>query len=145
MPTTTLPEEGQMPRLPLRILATILLLAGLYAQARADSKTIARCGQGFLEEVDGTKVLHLKGTPREMGLQHGTLLKADIVEEIRFLFDVKAKEFKPELLGIKVPLDARRLILSISQLQRKYTPAKYYEELQGIAEGAGLPVEDVIA
>ena len=134
-----------MPRLPLRVLATILLLAGLVSQAGADSKTIARCGRGFLEEVDGTKVLHLKGTPREMGFQHGTLMKADIVEEVRFLFDVKAKEFKPEILGLKVPLDARRMILSISELQRKHTPAKYYEEIRGIAEGSGVPYEDVVA
>jgi predicted choloylglycine hydrolase len=135
-----------MLRSTLRALATlVILVGGLGVPAFADTRTIARCGQGFLEDVDGTRVLHLKGTPREMGIQHGTLLKADIIEEIRFLFDVKAKEFKPELLGIKVPFDARRLILSISQLQRKYTPAKYYEELEGIAEGAGIPVEDVIA
>jgi isopenicillin-N N-acyltransferase like protein len=136
---------GTMLRSTLRALAAILILVGTVSTTLADSRTIARCGQGFLEEVDGTRILHLKGTPREMGFQHGTLLKADVIEEIRFLFDVKAKEFKLELLGIKVPLDARRLILSISQLQRKYTPAKYYEELQGIAEGAGIPVEDVIA
>jgi isopenicillin-N N-acyltransferase like protein len=134
-----------MPRLPIRILASIVFLAALASQASAESRTIARCGKGFLEEVDGTKVLHLKGTPREMGVQHGTLLKADIVEEVRFLFDVKAKEFKPEVFGLKVPLDARRLILSISELQKKHTPARYYEELRGIAEGSGVPYADVVA
>jgi isopenicillin-N N-acyltransferase like protein len=134
-----------MPRLPLRVLATILMLAGLVAQAQADSKTIARCGQGFLEEVDGTRILHLKGTPREMGIQHGTLLKDDIREGIRFLFDVKAKEFKPEVLGVTVPLDVRRMILSISETQRKHTPAKYYDEMRGIAEGSGMSYEDVVA
>ncbi len=134
-----------MLRSTLRPLACLLILAGLASSTLADSRTIARSGKGFLEEVNGTRVLHLKGTPREMGLQHGTLLKADIVEEIRFLFEVKAKEFKPELLGVKVPLDARRLILSIAQLQRKHTPARFYDELQGIADGAGLPVDDVIA
>jgi isopenicillin-N N-acyltransferase like protein len=134
-----------MPRMILLALATILMLAGAAAPSSAETKTVARCGKGFLEEVDGTKVLHLKGTPREMGFQHGTLLKADIREEVRFLFEVKAKEFKPEILGLKVPLDARRLILSISELQRKYTPARYYEELSGIAEGSGVPVGDIVA
>ncbi len=81
----------------LRVLATILSCSWPSPRRWADSKTVARCGQGFLEDVDGTKVLHLKGTPREMGLQHGTLLKDDIREEVRFLFDVKAKEFKPEV------------------------------------------------
>jgi isopenicillin-N N-acyltransferase-like protein len=123
----------------------LILLAGAEAPTFADSRTIARSGKGFLEDVDGTRVLHLKGTPREMGLQHGSLLKADIVEEIRFLFDVKAREFKPEVLGLKVALDPRKMILMISQMERKHTPGRYYEELAGIAEGSGVPVEDVIA
>jgi isopenicillin-N N-acyltransferase-like protein len=134
-----------MPRPPIRFLAMVLILAGSVAPALAGSKTVARCGRGFLEEVDGTKVLHLKGTPREMGFQHGTLLRADIAEEVRFLFDVKAKEFKPEVFGLKVPLDARRMILAISELQRKHTPARFYEELQGIAEGSGVPYQDIVA
>ena len=134
-----------MPRLSFRALAAILTIAGAVAPAFGESKTVARCGPGFLEEVDGARVLHLKGTSREMGFQHGTLLKADIREQVRFLFDVKAKEFKPEILGLKVPLDARRLILSISQLQRKYTPAKYYDEMRGIAEGSGVPLDDIVA
>jgi len=134
-----------MPRLFLRCLVLVLTIAGATTLARADSKTIARCGQGFLEEVDGTRVLHLKGTPREMGVQHGTLLKADITEEVRFLFDVKAKDFKPEILGVKVAVDPRKVILSISELQRKHTPARFYEELRGIAEGSGVPYQDIVA
>ncbi len=134
-----------MPGKAFRALATILMVLGAVAPASAGSKTVAICGRGFLEEVDGTKVLHLKGTPREMGLQHGTLLKDDIREQVRFLFEVKAKEFKPEVAGLKLPLDVKRLILSISELQRKYVPAKYYEEMAGIAEGAGMKVEDVVA
>ena len=134
-----------MLRWSLHALATILTIAGAVAPALAESRTVARCGRGFLEEVDDTKVLHLKGSPREMGLQHGTLLKSDIREQVRFLFDVKAREFKPEILGLKVPLDARRLILSISELQRKHTPARYYDEMRGIADGSGVPLEDIVA
>lgn len=32
-------------------------------------------GNGFLEEIQGSKVLHLKGSPYEMGFQHGKLSK----------------------------------------------------------------------
>ena len=134
-----------MPRLALRLYATTLLLAWSAGPAPAETRTIARSGAGFLEEVDGSKVLHLKGTPREMGLQHGILLKDDIREQIRFLFDVKAKEFKPEVLGLKVPLDARRLILTIAETQRKYVPARFYEELGGIAAGSGVTIEEIVA
>lgn len=36
------------------------------AQAGA-TRTLARSGDGFLEEIDGYRVLHLKGEPYEMG------------------------------------------------------------------------------
>ena len=134
-----------MPRPASRFLAPLLVLAWLSGPALADSRTIARHGAGFLEEVDGSKVLHLKGTPREMGLQHGTMLRDDIREQVRYLFDVKAKEFKPEVFGLKVPLDAKRLILSIAKTQRKFVPARYYEEMEGIAEGSGVALDEIIA
>ncbi len=66
---------------------------------RAETKTLARCGAGFLEEVDGYRVLHVKGEPYEMGYQQGALLRDDIRENVRFLFEVKAKELKVELAG----------------------------------------------
>ncbi len=113
------------------------------AHVQAETKTIARCGEGFLEEVDGYKVLHIKGTPYEMGFQQGSLLKQDIVENVRFLFDVKAKELKADLGGIKL-LNPKRAIGGIAAGQRKFTPARFYEEMRGIADGAGLPVQDVI-
>ena len=113
--------------------------------AGADGKTIARSGAGFLEVIDGSKVLHLKGSPRAMGLQHGVLLRDDIQAQVRYLFDVKAKEFKPELFGIKVPLDAKRLILAIARNQRPFVPTRFHEELAGIAEGSGVALEEIIA
>lgn len=110
-----------------------------------EPQTVARAGEGFLDVVDGTKVLHLKGSPREIGRQHGVLLRDDIRELVRFLFDVKAKEFRPEVFGVKVPLDAKRLILSVARKQRTFVPSRFQEELEGIAEGAGLPVDEVVA
>src|SRR4051794_33145965 len=136
-----------MPRNLPRRLATLLTIAWLasVAPATAETRTSARSGKGFLEEVDGTRVLHLKGTAREMGLQHGALLKDEIREQVRFLFDVKAREFKPEVLGLKLPLDARRLMLSIADLQRKHVLPKYHDEMRGIAEASGVSYEDVVA
>ncbi len=133
-----------MPRPSPRLLALFLAVAWA-TPAPAETRTVARCGRGFLEDVDGTRVLHLKGTPREMGIQHGTLLRDDIREQVRFLFDVKAREFKTEVLGVKLPLDARRMILSIADLQRKHLPAKYHEELRGIADASGVSLDDTIA
>ncbi|WP_435019061.1 C45 family autoproteolytic acyltransferase/hydrolase [Tundrisphaera sp. TA3] len=135
-----------MARSTLRLLATLSLLLALAAPSRAETRTIARCGDGYLEEVDGYKVLHLKGSPRAMGLQHGTLLRDDITAQVRYLFDVKAKQFpSPEVLGLKVKLDPKRLILSISEMQRKHVPARFYEEMTGIAEGSGVALDEIVA
>lgn len=132
-----------LSRLAIRTLALAVLLA-ISSAARAETKTLARCGQGFLEEVDGYKVLHLKGTPYEMGYQQGALLKNDIKELVHFLFEVKAKELKAEVGGINL-LNPKRAIGGIAASQKKHVPARFYEEFQGIADGSGLNVQDVIA
>ena len=128
----------------LRTLAIpLLLLLVARPPARAETKTIARCGRGFLEEVDGYKVLHVKGTPYEMGYQQGALLKDDIRELVRFLFEVKAKELKVQVGGINV-LNPRRAIGGIAATQKKYVPERFFEELRGVADGAGMDMQDVI-
>ena len=58
-------------RLVWRLIA--LLLVFVACETRAE--TVARRGAGWLERIDGYPGLHLKGTPYEMGRQHGTLLK----------------------------------------------------------------------
>ena len=128
-----------------RALSTLcLFLAFAVApRASADTKTLATCGKGFLEEVDGYRVLHVKGTPYEMGYQQGALLKDDIRELVRYLFDVKAKELKLEIAGIKVQPDAKKIIATIAATQKKYVPPRFFEELRGVADGAGMTVEEI--
>src|SRR5213075_97260 len=48
--------------------------------AVGDIKVVAREGNGRLEMHDGTRVLIMKGTPEEMGHQHGVLLKKEILD-----------------------------------------------------------------
>ena len=111
--------------------------------AAAETKTIARCGAGFLEEIDGRKVLHVKGAPYEMGYQQGALLREDIREQVRFLFDVKAKELKLEIAGFKP--DPKAIIAAIAEGQKKFVPARFYEELRGVADGSGVMYEEIVA
>ncbi|HUY92376.1 MAG TPA: C45 family peptidase [Pirellulales bacterium] len=118
--------------------AAVLSLAALSARA----ETIARSGQGFLEEIDGYRVLHVKGTPYEMGFQHGELLKEHIRENMRYLFDVKAKDAKLEFFGLK--LEPKQLISMIVGIQRPHIPQRFLEEMQGLAAGAECEAEDVI-
>jgi isopenicillin-N N-acyltransferase-like protein len=133
-----------MRPMSLRIAALFLVVSLAPAlPVQAGTKTLARCGAGFLEEVDGYRVLHIKGEPYEMGYQQGALLRDDIRESIRFLFDVKAKELKVELAGLPL-LDAKRVIKGIVSGQRKFVPERFFDEMRGIADGAGLDVEDIV-
>jgi len=139
-----------MPARPSRLapLLRLALLAAVAAglapvAARAENRTIARCGEGFLEEVDGYRVLHVKGTPYEMGFQQGALLRDDIRENVHYLFDVKGKELKVEVAGLNL-LNPKRVIAGIAARQKKYVPERFFEEMRGVADGAGMDVQDVV-
>jgi hypothetical protein len=133
-----------MKRSWLRVAGTLLvLLVATGVIARAETRTVARCGAGFLEEVDGYRVLHIKGEPYEMGYQQGALLRDHIREQVHFLFDVKAKQMTFELGGVKM-LDPKRVIRGIVAQQKKHVPARFFEEMRGIADGAGMDVQDII-
>jgi isopenicillin-N N-acyltransferase-like protein len=104
------------------------------------AETVARCGQGWLERIDGYAVLHLKGAPYEMGYQHGALLKEHVRQNMHYLLRVKAETALVELGPVK--LKPRQLIETILQVQEKFVPKKYFEEIQGLADGAELPLAD---
>jgi isopenicillin-N N-acyltransferase-like protein len=133
-----------MRRMSTQIAAILLVMLAVASPlARAETKTLVRCGAGFLEEVDGYRILHVKGEPYEMGYQQGALLRDDIRENVRFLFEVKAKDMKVELAGVKL-LDPKRVIRGIVSQQRKFVPERFFDEMRGIADGAGLDVEDIV-
>lgn len=129
------------------ILSSAVVIASTDA-ADAEPMTLARCGQGFLELIDGAKVLHVKGSPYEMGYQQGVLLKEDIHSQVRFLLDVKAQEFseglKFNLGGLRVKPDPKALITMIAEAQREFVPERFHEELRGLAEGSGIALNEII-
>lgn len=118
----------------------ILLLATVSA---AEAKTLGRHGAGWLEEIDGYLVLHLEGTHREMGVQHGKLLGDHIRQNVEFLVHEKGEEAVAEIGPVAIKPNA--VISQIVAIQRKHVPQKYWEEIEGLAEGSGLSVEDVQA
>lgn len=130
-------------RLSRVVIPALFVLALSTASALAESRTIARCGEGFLEEVNGYRVLHVKGTPYEMGFQQGALLRDSIRENVHYLFEVKGKELKFDVAGLSL-LDPKRVIAGIAARQKKFVPERFYQEMQGIADGAELDVQDII-
>lgn len=122
-------------------LVLAVLLLGAPSRESA-AQTVARCGKGWLETVDGYPVLHLKGTPYEMGFQHGALYRAHIRENMDNLLVKRGEEtIKYGPLTVK----PRVLVESIARFQQKFVPEKYYDELRGLAAGAELKLEDAVA
>ena len=106
--------------------------------------TVARCGQGWLETIDGYPVLHLKGTPYEMGYQHGALLREHCRQNMKTILIDKAEEVKLVEFG-PLKVTPRTAIDMIVAFQEPHVSPRYFEEMEGLAAGSGLSVADVRA
>ncbi len=129
-----------MKRTPVLLLHAAILIALVCVPAAVRAETVARCGAGWLERIDGYPVLHLKGTPYEMGYQHGVLLKDHVRESAKYLLDVKGEQETLEWGPVR--LKPRKLVEIIVETQKRFVPDRYLEEIRGVAEGAGMPVAD---
>ncbi len=126
-----------------RLFRLLLVLAFLAAACvrPVRAETLAHCGEGWLERVDGYLVVHLKGTPYEMGFQHGTLLKDHVQANFRYLLKVKGDAKQVEIGPLR--LKPQQAIETIIKVQEPFVPSKYFEELRGLSDGANLPLGDV--
>ncbi|MBX3449487.1 MAG: peptidase C45 [Planctomycetaceae bacterium] len=122
------------------VLMTFLTAVFVSLTGSLSAETIARCGKGWLEEIDGYPVLHLKGTPWEMGYQHGALMKEQIRKNLHNLLVAKAGSATVEVGPLKVT--PRVGIEMIIKIQEPYVDPRYFEELDGLAAGAGISVAD---
>lgn len=115
----------------------ILILFLLLFTTPAFSAVLSTQGNGFLEEKNGQKILHLKGTPYERGFQHGVLLKDQIQRNISTYIDT-AKERSP--IEGRVDDFAKNIPVLMS-----FVPAHFKEEMKGLADGSGIPLQKIIA
>jgi hypothetical protein len=88
---------------------------------------------GWLEERDGVKILHLTGSYYDMGYQHGFLLKDEIRESMR-----------TQLVFFEDHGFPYEKILRTGNIMNIHLPPEYIDEMQGMAKGADIPLEDVI-
>jgi hypothetical protein len=87
---------------------------------------------GWLEERDGVKILHLSGSNYDMGYQQGYLLKDECSENLRAYFNTA------EQLGISY-----EELVGRWNIMKEYIPQKYMDEMQGGADGSGIPFEQI--
>ena len=102
------------------------------------TKVLATEGAGRLEQRDGTRVLFLKGTPEEMGKQHGTLMK----KEVHHLVD-------RVLYGVGVGSSFEKgswFFGEIESAQKRLSPfigERFTREMDAMAEAAGLHPQEI--
>lgn len=104
----------------------------------AKVEVIAVEGKGWLERRAGQRVLHLAGTPFEMGRQHGVLAR----EEVRGL--VKRVMNLAQLQALKDP--EHPIIPKLQEAVKRCMPfmlPEHVEELKGLADGSGVPLDMV--
>ena len=89
---------------------------------------------GWIEEIDGIKILHISGTNYEMGYQHGYLLRNESRENLRAILNDASK------YGF-----TRQKLLQMWNITKDYIPQEYIQELHGLADGAGISFEEVAA
>ena len=98
------------------------------APAAIDPATVRRWGAGWRYPQAGWTVVHVDGTPRERGLQHGHLLATEIAGYIRAL---------SEYWGPKAPAAAWAQNRRVAQaLFGQGFPPEQMQEMRAIADGA---------
>ena len=121
-------------KIQLNLLIAFALCLFLVNQAFAQPTTEAKTRRQPIREVT------LTGTGYELGLQHGQIFKKEIAELI-----AKFKENTAKSLG----RGANEVVADFYQKTnfdaaiKHWTPA-LYEEVRGVADGAGQPFEDVL-
>jgi len=116
------------------LLVSCTKLGGLVDRAKIKSGllTPARSGKAHLDVYGSIPVLHLYGTPAEMGEQYGALLKTSLRALHGYMH-----AFMPE--------DQLERYLDFARGQEKNLPAAMRTELKAIAAAAGVPYVEIVA
>ncbi len=105
---------------------------------RGPREQIDPSAKGWSEEVEGTLVLHLKGTPYEMGYQRGHFAKEKVQISIA-IFEGLLEQAKQE---VGLPTFAAHLLLDVTyQLCSPFIPERYKREMEGLADASGCDLK----
>ncbi|MFP4057307.1 MAG: C45 family autoproteolytic acyltransferase/hydrolase [Candidatus Brocadiia bacterium] len=105
----------------------LLVACSACAAAPATGRVVARAGGGRIEAVGGQRVLVVRGTPYQMGWQHGRLLADQVNAGVAWA--------RRELAFPRLRPHWRRI--------RSRVPGTVLAELRGLAQGAGVELEGV--
>jgi hypothetical protein len=92
-------------------------------------------GKASLEKRDYIRVLHLKGTPFEMGYQHGILLKKEILEILKKRTDIESY----------FSLFKKGSTLKYLRHIEPKIPSQYIDEIKGMAAALNIDYDYLLA
>ena len=118
------------------IAEAIRLVTTLAAPAKPKADSVRQSGAGWLAVRNGHIQMFLEGSPYEIGHQHGSLDPEGVsrvchrlVYGVGLLYSFKNGEW--------FPTAARKLV----ERQRPFIASAYFDEMKGLAHGAGLPLD----
>jgi len=114
--------------------AALFFLAVFSFSFLHSDELIYRIGKGTLEESSQGMILRLEGRPYERGVQHGTLLKEKIQENLAGFIDSPDLAQSPRVEAFHTHLST---VLN-------FIPPHYLEEMRGVAYGADVPFEKIL-
>jgi len=118
-----------------RTAALVLLLAAVApAQDAVKPRKSGTHGLSILYRYGERRVLVTRGTPHARGLAHGKLLSAEVKSNARAFL----QEWAVGRMG-----RTRDELKGIWDHIARHIPERYHDELDGLAEGSGVPLEDL--
>jgi tetratricopeptide (TPR) repeat protein len=108
--------------------------------------SVRRVGPATARRVEGLHVLTLKGTFREMGRQHGALLAAEVADgPVPYFKTVVQKNLRSSPIGAAAPFAWAAVEKLVGGRIARELPSYAVETIRGIAEGAGVPYDEMLA
>lgn len=123
-------------RVLIYFVAILSIVVSSFADIQSKRLLVAVEGDGYLELVDGYRVLHLKGTPEQMGHQHGVLLRNHIRENVDYVLDNGIGE-DLEIAGVTIPKKLAGSMLTATFIEK--IPPEYTREMQALAKASQVP------
>ena len=93
-----------------------------------------------VEHREGLTMVHLSGTPYEMGRQHGEALRQEIQASVRRVLGYFRRYVKIPWLG---PALVNWWLDDPWRQALPFIPPAYLEELRGVADGSGVPLQEL--
>ena len=128
---------GHLTRFLTTALANLGAKIPSLGEATGERRVLATEGAGRLEMRDGTRVLFLKGTPEEMGTQHGKLMRREVRNLVdRVLYGVGVGSSFPKGRWFFGEIEAAQARL------HPFLDERYLREMDALARAAGIEREE---